>query len=547
MDGVLQIVALAQRFPLPREVAEDAVSSVLAPCIPWAGLWMVPAALLLIFLERRKDAGPHDAGGKKRMLSLFFAGAGLRLVLGVWAPHHINGQGPHWIASAFWNPALIERYGPGYSEVLGTFARLLDRSPDFTIFVVNVLLSSLLPLLAYALVRNMGMDRNRSLIAGTILALDPIMVRFAASEGYFPLITVLTLAAALSLMRAARLAADNRTLRALLPAVAAGLLASQAARTHPVAWIPLAVAILAPAASAPRFDKERNRWLFALAGACVVAAVLFVTSGGWVFKTLGTILTPPVDSGHFGVDRAASVPWGWLLLLQLVLAPLSRLARPKLPFVIGAAGLLAMVATRDNFWQSQLWRASYDRLFLPLVIVGLAALLPSDWKQPGGIVKGKRLKRVLPWCIAAVLPLLFLGLYAPDIFRQNTEQMEYRFLRERLNEIPGECRVAIPLAPNRRPLRIPDYISSDGRHSPDRTPNVTSLEELDELAASGRCVYYIRISSCAREVNRSTCDKLETSPLLTETARATFPARPSFPAEPYDTDTVNVVMYRLER
>src|SRR5207245_9705489 len=89
--------------------------------------------------------------------------------------------------------------------------------------------------------RDLGIDARRAWLPAVLLAAEPVSIRIAASESYFPGIVALCLAGAVCLLAAAdawfapgRSRADRA--RAFAFATAGGLLVAQASRIHPIAW-----------------------------------------------------------------------------------------------------------------------------------------------------------------------------------------------------------------------------------------------------------------------------------------------------------------------
>ena len=517
--------------------------------VPWAGIawvgpWLVAGAICAAAAGGRLGGFRPQRRDVVIVTALFVLGLALRLGLGIWGPFHVNGQGPHWVASAFWNPALLASYGPGYSETLGWVARLFPRSPDSVIFGTNVVLAALVAPLTYALARGLSLEELPAVTIGAVVAVDPVWVRMAASEGYFSVLVVLTLGTAILSAQAQRQLVQRRKLAGLALAVAAGLLAAQVARTHPVGWLPLALALLVPWAKAASLPGGEPRWCGAMAVTGVLAVVPVVLSGGWILLSLEGVLASSVPGSYYSLAKAAGVPWLVVVPLAVVLSAAAWWVRPKWVYALGAVALLGMVATRDNYWQSPLWRAAYDRLFLSLVLLAPAALIPPRewpvWRRIGGWSYGLALAGAMVWA-----GLVFAA-YAPGVARLNTEQLEYRFLRAQIELIPGECQLAVPLGANQSPLRIPDYASSDGRHLPERTPTVVSSSDLAALAKGGECTYYVRISSCSRDVHAAICRGIEMSAHLQPVAELELPARPSFLAQPYGGESVRIGVYRVD-
>src|SRR5262249_1974206 len=158
-----------------------------------------------------------------------------------------------------------------------------------------------------------------------LLAIDPIAIRMGATEAYFAAIAVLCTGGSAAMLLALHEMEAGSRWRAAALLVAAGLLLSQAARTHPCAWVLLATVpfvILAGAAG-----SWRRRILISAAAAAVSGGVLLFTSASVLLDILGnirsgTLFKPPLPS---------SWPLIWIALsaaVYAVFAPRQWLALP---------------------------------------------------------------------------------------------------------------------------------------------------------------------------------------------------------------------------
>ena len=192
--GVIAVVSL---FPFTA-MANGGSMRAVHPGYPW------PVLLALAFLTAGLLAPPRFAWPTLKQVGLNFAlfvGALLlRSGLGVWAPIHVNSQGPFWVRGA----KFLEfptSYGPGYPQFFHPFTDLWPQRPDLPLFAANVLLSSLIPLLVLGLARSLGLNRWKSLAMAFVALFAPLFIRFSASEGYFSLILLLALASPLAWMQ----------------------------------------------------------------------------------------------------------------------------------------------------------------------------------------------------------------------------------------------------------------------------------------------------------------------------------------------------------
>jgi hypothetical protein len=511
--------------PALRAVRETLLPAAAAPMrLPW--LAAVAVALVIAARTRAPSIERRDVVAAA---CLTIAALALRLGLGAFGPFHINGQGPLWVSGAASSPDEIARYGPGYAEMFGALARAFPSAPDTAIFAANAAFSAVAPALALAIGRLAGVDRARAGFAAAALALDPVAVRFAATEAYFPVIIALTLGAAAAAAAAAGHAARGDRIRAALFFVASGLLCAQAARTHPAAWIPTAIAPFA--AGAARLPGATARRLaITIAAVGTAALVILVTSGAEILPVLDQELSredahlPPLHADDLQLPVIAALVafvalrWQWLFAPALLAA--------------FAGGL-----THDIYGQSALWQQSYDRLFLGPILLGLAAALPASAsrRKPAAAVA------LAAW-IAIALPS------APrTLFARSTEHLEERWLRAFLARLPPSCRVAHVAAAGRRVLFLPTYAAPP--HPPaafirldGRRPPLHAAAALDPLG----CAYYVRTSLCSSDEGRASCAEAEADLELEPILRATFPAAATYDAIGYDTPHIETSISRVK-
>ena len=514
-------------------VFSDGARASVHPGVAWVGWWLLGAGLALAAialwpLRRTPLLAWRHLGG------LFLSAAALRATFGLWGPHHINGQGPLWVRGAT-EAGHLSAYGPGFAEVFGPVVRLwaFALEPDTALYAANLLVSSLVPVLVFAVGRSAGLGRVRAMVAALFVVLDPVSVRVAASESYFPILAALSLTVAWLLLLCLR----QRSRRgAALLLVAAALLAAVAARIHPVGWILLALTPLTTLAG----HLPKTRWLTRLAFAAVAAmalgAAVYLTSGRVVFPVLAHTAGP--HAGHLGLHFQA-LP---LLVTALGVALALVTPRRRRALIVAAAAFaLGLAVTRSAYGQSELWQASYGRLFAPMIALGLGAALPGRLLRRATLAVGSARIRVRwSWLAPAIAAACVVG-WSGDVLRERTtEQLEYRFVRARLAEIDEPCRVAYRLRAGRRVVDLPDYALPQGRGLP-----VESAADVAAHLTPGACVLFVESSICATSGGRPRCaaimDRLSLQPL----ARATVPPSASYDELGYDRDPVPVAIYRV--
>jgi hypothetical protein len=399
----------------------------------------------------------------------------------------------------------------------------------------------MLPAGVFAIARLLGIDARRSLVAAIALAVDPVSLRIGATESYVTPVAALTAAASLAAAAAALHAARRDRWGAGSLALAAGCFCAQAARVHPAAWIPVAMAPLT-AAGAPfvgvlRPWRSRVRRPFVaratltLAVLGVAGAVVVLTSAADLMRPLEATLggeTLRASARPSGVDRGHALTFAIAIVLAIVL-----LARPRWPAVLAALGALAVLALGDNFLQSPLWHAAIDRFYAVPILVGAAALAPAPLA---------RTRAFVPVAAAAVAFLAWRaspGAFSPP----TTDDQEYRWARSWLQGLPRGCRVTYVGIAGRRNAFLPTYASSppaDARRLDGRQP----IRMRDVLGDVG-CTFYVRTSLCSTPEGRSACDGVERQLHLDPLARASLAAVPSSLYLPYDQPRLEVLAARV--
>jgi len=507
--------------------------------IAWTGGWPIAIGVVIAAVTCMRSRELHPRRPDRLAIAGLFAFAlALRLGFGLWAPLHINGQGPLWIGAAAVRPAMLAGYGPGYAEVFSAITALARHAPDVAIFAANATASALVPVLAFVLGRIAGLERDRALFGAGILAIDPVAVRFSATESYFVPIVVLTLAASTAIAAAVRVSARSRTAAAAF-IVTAGLFAVQAARVHPVAWIPIAMCPLAALLGGPAPSRAgssdpapgvrvASRLVWLVVALLVLAITVAVTSAGSLVASGGDATRYAGTISH-RIGRPAFV-----MLVGLAVAVLR--VRHWTVVLLGALALALDLLLRPVYGQSEAWQACFDRLFLAAPVLAIAAAIPRAWF-------GARMRFVL---VAGVL--VVAGRIAWQVRTPTTEQVEYRWLRDELARLDPECRVASVSRAGRRVLYVPWYAMApegDRPHAPARWLAVANPVALVESARASRCVVWVHASLCESADGRPVCASIEDAVALVELASLEIEAVPSARDYPYDVPIVRVALSRV--
>jgi hypothetical protein len=488
--------------------------------------WTVPgAALLLLPALRHHRLGSRE--DRVAAVTVFAAALALRLLLGAWGPLRINGLGPMWVDGAARDPAAIAAYGSGYAEIFAPLARLAPANPDWAIFACNALLSALVPAAALALARLAGVPRRAALAAALLLSVDPVAIRMAATESYFPSIILLCLGAGTAFLIGARDIGLDRRWSAAAALGSGGLLLAQAARVHPVAWAAVATVPFVAVADERGGIEQRLRAFFA--SAMIAGGALMITSSSALLDVLdnvrsATVMRPPPPQPVWSL--------AWVLV---GMAAYAVVASRRWLAVPAGVSIAAMLTSRYVYGQSWTWQQCYDRLYTTVPVIALCSAIPAI------LLRSRR--AVLVSAVVALCAWLWLGL--PIIGGRTTDHLEYRWLREQLAQVPPDCRIIHIATADKRAMALPTYVGLRSRTAIAMDPREPHTVE-DGLAPAG-CVYYVHTSLCSSADGRPVCDAIERRLLLVPVARASFPARPSNEGLPYDRDPVETVLARVER
>lgn len=428
---------------------------------------------------------------------LFLVGLLLRLALGPWAPFNVNGQGSKWLAGAL-NPAEIASYGPGYRELFG-WAAYIEPS-GAPIFAANAVLSALIPPLVWAIARAAGLTPVRALLAAGLLVIDPVTLRYAASETYLTPLLLLTTAVSWLTLRPGR--------ASLLAIV---LLGAQVARLHPSGWAPL---VIAPLVGWPRGPR-------AVAAATAAAGAGALLGSGAVLADVlaaieqGTLIRPVLHPGALGW---ALLPAGLALLR----------ARPLTLAVLAAA--VADLLLRSTYDQSAVWQAAFDRLYCVPLLLLLAELTPAPLLE----------RRQVRLAAAALGTAVIAALGAPVVLARTTDDAEHRWAVDTLRTLPAGCRVLYVARPDPivtvllPPVRGVELAPIDAQGPVNLKPLLR-----------GDCLRYVRTSACATQSGRAGCERVESMLQLTPVAQAELPAAPSHRDVRYRADPIEVALFEL--
>src|SRR5262249_1308145 len=146
----------------------------------------------------------------------------------------------------------------------------------------------------------------------------------------------------------------------------------------------------------------------------------------------------------------------WPLVWIAVAAAVCALLTPARWLAV-PAGVTAAVwlMTRHNYGQSWIWQQSYDRLYLTVPLVAVAAAFPARILQ----------RRVVVWIAALLMSLVWIRVAPPILAARTTDHLEYRWLRQQFAAIPAECRIIHLASADKRGLFVPTYVGPSSRQA----------------------------------------------------------------------------------
>ena len=467
--------------------------------------------------------------GRDYLLVLGLVGTALtlRLLLGRWGPLRINGVGPIWVIAAAREPAAVEGYGSGYSELFSWVTRITPGAPDYAIFFANAVLSAFAVGLAYAIGRTGGLSRALAGLVAGVLALDPLTTRTATSESYFVGIGALVAAAVLASSCAAIAVSRGARMQSTLLMLVAGLLCAQAARVHPIAWPPVALVPVAGLVACTRMGLPR-RLLVAAACALIVLLVVAITSRDQLLLGLHRML-----AGETFQPRLT--PAG-LVFAMLGVTTLFGVCGPRAGWLALVGGMYTSVwlLTRKSYAQSAVWQGSYDGLYLTWPLLAVIGSIP---------------RRVRAWVSFTGASLVLVGMFAwrgpAALTATTTQQREYRWLRERIRELPGQCRVTHVAVFGKKNLFLPTYVSLPERHNDFVALDLRKPTSFPTGLAPRLCDYYLHSSLCSTREAAFACRNVEQRLFLDTVAESTFPAVEDNIGQGYEGQQVRVVISRI--
>jgi len=448
-----------------------------------------------------------------------FALAVVVLALTRFAFFHQNGQGPFWVAQAVIGDG--GDYGPGYPEMFQWLSVRAQR-PDDAIAIAHLILGALLPLLAYVIARGVGARRIFAAVLAAAALFDPVFKRTSRSESYFATIAVLLFAAAAALILGDRPQGARSRWKAVLGPVIAGLFIAQAARIHPLAWVPAAAV---PLVLLCRGGDLRVRVVRTAIAAIVIAFVAAPFVVPLIRHTFGSGL----GTGFLGGARvrvlslsgraAIAIAIGLALLVPRATR---RFAAPMLAAIVAVA---AAIVTNVVQLDTPVVSAAYLHLFAPALLGGIAGLAALVAR---------------PKIVAAVIALIALGHVWSErrIVALPTDARELDWWRTLRDELPNDAQVATIDRVGSRVLFLPLFGT--------RMPRTVRIEDDGRAWFGPGPRYYYRSSLCVTAEGAARCERFEQTHRLREVSRRTFPSLASLPWHPLPGGSIDVAIFAVE-
>jgi hypothetical protein len=484
-------------------------------------------------LARRAVTAP-----RKSVLSDAFALCSLSVVTFVgWqaagdpAFFHMNGHGPRWIQYALGH---LHESGPGFFELFGWVALNRPEAPDSAVFLLQAGLGALWPASVWVLVRAVGGSRSLAWAAAIALAVNPLFGRVTHSESYLAAINSLLLLGGVALVVGIHRNRDRLSIA--LAVLAAGLMVSQAARIHPLAWLPSAtlplVVLVGPGGL--------RRRLILTATACVgIGGTVLLLTGGSLFDLLETSMA---------ADTLQHKPWteAWerisssLPILLPVTLGFAVIAKDRQAGLVNAGvvlGLGVLMVGADLIVEPAAAQLANLGLYLaPLAAVVAAGLstwprTPRQNRVTAGLLLGVGLfANVAGWSEYRILPT--------DALEQN-EVIAWR------EQLPANAEVIYLGRVGERVQVMPLY----GEHV-EATPSGRGVD-VDELPllrpSTSGTTFYLESSLCSTRAGTTACADFRALHVLEPVVSTTLPARESRAGEPYLGDEVAIGLYRISR
>ena len=345
----------------------------------------------------------------------------------------LSSGGPgdlHLNLAAIWSSEVELRWGPAPIALFRLLALVLGGIQDTQILWCNLILSSLLPILLYGIVAELGVGKVAALLAAVVAAAHPYLIAFSGVLERQPTYLFAAFGSTLALIGFLRRGQSGRFIAFVLGALLATTSRPEGAQ---VLILYLAVVLLVPASRRARAAVALALMLMVPVAFAYVHYVVFNPGSkpfmAGAFPFLETIL--------FNRDFT---PFAWIVAfaLGLVLGARQRAAWVAVVTLLGFdiawrwTGMYRMFVGVER----QVASARYEALLLVPFVIGVALLIQAAL-------------RARPWVkvsVLAVFVVLTAATYRPSyetLLRPFTVDHEYRFLKRIAVTLPPQSRLYI--------------------------------------------------------------------------------------------------------
>ncbi len=497
------------------------------PVWPWRLLAALALSAALAFGAARASPRRALRAAASATLVAFVAGA-VHRALAPAALFHQNGQGALWVRYALGEPSP---YGNGYFEV---FSRVVSSSstPEAAVFQAQSVAVAVGVACLWLALRASGVRPALSIAGAVAVCAEPALARMARSESYagtcFALVTA-ALAVAVCGARAGRV----RSWPFAASMAAAGLLVAQAARIHPVCWVPAA---LIPVAVFARVGGRGRRLRLGLATAALIGLVVAASTGPAMLDVL---------TGSLGQQ--------WLPALFAL-----QSTRSKLVVALAAAGIAALLVG---------WRwPSIGRAGCALVIVALGVSTTVEGPAPVWVYHSvgllfapalavAALSSLRPWANsrhadALCAAVISVGALAAWTTHRRawavvpTDALEAARVVRWRSTLADRASITYLERAGHEVFILPLYARGAGASV--RVRAWVPSEAASSAPTMRAGDYYYRSSVCSAVGAQHWCDALEGAYVLRAVDVSSLPAIPSVRNARYEGAAVRVGLYRVE-
>jgi hypothetical protein len=400
----------------------------------------------------------------------------------------------HWAASSggpgdlhlnlglIWSSELELRWGPAPIAFFRLLALLPGGLHDTGIIWCNLVLSALVPLLLYAVLRELGIGHGAGLGAAAVVAAHPLLIVFSGVLERQPLYLLATLGGLLGLTGFLRRGSGRQFVAF---AVGAGLAITTRPEGAQMLILPLAVLL---GIAAP--------WR-ARAAAALGVALLLLLAFGYVRHVL-----PNVGSSPY----SGALPFLWNVLLNPEFTPIAWIAAWLAGLLLGLRQPAAWVGWASLIGLDLTWRATgmyrmfagherqvassrYETILLVPFAIGVALLIQI-------ILRGGPRLRLAAFAALALLTLATARQPVETLLRPFTIDYEYRFLRRQALALPADARLYVLDPPLDDAGFIDAHLVGDFVASPVDF-RLWSERNCADLAAGGPPTFLYLGSACA--------------------------------------------------